>query len=90
MKQFYANITASQFLTDSLRLLTLSSPDLPQLRAGQLVLVRANDSFDPYLRRAYFPLTNYQSPVTNSSAFSLLISTAVALAPQRARLTPCL
>ncbi len=73
MKQLPTTITSTRLLAGSLHLLTLVAFDLPHLRAGQLILVRANDSLDPYLRRAHFPLPRL--PITNNNSCSLLIPT---------------
>ncbi len=73
MKQLTATIATIQPPTSNFQLLILTSPELPQLHAGQLMLIRDNNSFDPYLRRAYFPLLQ-QAP--NSNSVSLLVSTS--------------
>jgi dihydroorotate dehydrogenase electron transfer subunit len=57
MRQFLATLTDRQSLHTHLQLLTLYAPDLPQLHAGQLILVRAGVRFDPYLRTAFFPIS---------------------------------
>ena len=61
MKQLTATITATQPLSDALRLVTLAAPDLPRLRAGQVILVRASPSFEPYLRAPFFPMPSATS-----------------------------
>jgi dihydroorotate dehydrogenase electron transfer subunit len=38
------------------KIVSLAAPDMPHMRPGQLVLARVNDTFDPYLPSAYFPL----------------------------------
>src|SRR5207248_1449969 len=60
-RQLAVRIAAVEQLAPSLRRLTLSSPDMPQTRAGQIVLARAGAAFDPYLRLACFPIAGAAS-----------------------------
>ena len=68
MRQFLATLTDRQSLHTHLHVLTLSAPDLPQLRPGQMILVRVGAGFDPYLRAAFFPIS-----LTGSSDSCLLL-----------------
>jgi dihydroorotate dehydrogenase electron transfer subunit len=76
MKQLLTTISHLQSLSSAFQILTLTSPDLPFWRAGQLTLVRVRDSFDPYLRRAYFlvptitPTPNTVSLISHDDTFA--------------------
>ncbi len=61
MKQFSATVANLQSLTSNLDLLTLTSPDMPQMRAGQLLLARTPNRFDPYLRAMHFAIPSSDS-----------------------------
>jgi hypothetical protein len=69
MRQLTATISDRQSLQTHLQLLTLSAPGLPQLHAGQLILLRPGVGFDPYVRTAFFPI-----PLTGVSDGCLLLA----------------
>ena len=69
MKHISCTVAATAAAFGARRIVTLSAPDLPRMRAGQLVLARVNDTLDPYLPSAYFPL-----PAGAGSALTLLIA----------------
>ena len=54
MKHISCTVTATAAAFGAHRIVTLSAPDLPRMRAGQLLLARMNDTLDPYLPSAYF------------------------------------
>ena len=61
MKQLLVTISASQPLAPNLDLLTLVAPELPPLRAGQLLLARWPGRYDPYVRAAHFAIPSAES-----------------------------
>jgi dihydroorotate dehydrogenase electron transfer subunit len=61
MKQLLVTISASQPLAPHLDLLTLVAPELPPLRAGQLLLARWPGRYDPYVRAAHFAIPSAES-----------------------------
>jgi len=75
LKQLSVLVNGLQTLVLNLQLVALASSDLPTWRAGQLTLVRVRDSYDPYLRRAYFlvptitPTTNAVSLIVDGDSF---------------------
>ena len=78
MRQLTATLTDRQVLSANLSVLTLSAPDLPQLRPGQLLLLRVGASFDPYLRAPCYPVP---FPSANGACL-LLVQRGDALAKQ--------
>ena len=56
MKHISCTVAATAAAFGARRLVTLTAPDLPRMRPGQLVLARVNETLDPYLPCAYFPL----------------------------------
>jgi NAD(P)H-flavin reductase len=62
MKHISCTVAATAAAFGARRIVTLSAPDLPRMRAGQLVLARVNDTLDPYLPAAYFPLPAGATP----------------------------
>ena len=62
MKHISCTVAATAAAFGTLRIVTLTAPDLPRMRAGQLLLARVNDTLDPYLPSAYFPLPEGATP----------------------------
>src|SRR5262245_48720330 len=58
MRTLSATVTQGHPLSSTLRLLILSARNLPLFRPGQLVLIRASERSDTYLRTACFPIPN--------------------------------
>src|SRR5437588_498551 len=69
MKQFLATVSNIQPLTSTLQFLTLSSSDLPQMRAGQLLLARWPGQYEPYVRAAHFA-------IPSAEACSIIVNTS--------------
>ncbi|MBI1802383.1 MAG: hypothetical protein HYR71_12230 [Chloroflexi bacterium] len=67
MKQLLATVTAAEPLA-AFHLLTISALDLPQLRAGQLMLARPRTAHlrESYLRVPLFPIPSITAPNTCS------------------------
>src|SRR5438105_9907300 len=61
MKQLLVTISAAQALAPNLDLLTLASPELLQMRAGQLLLARWPGQYEPYVRAAHFAIPSAEA-----------------------------